>query len=91
MYQNTTLTTNVDVKYTGNNPSWNLTGLVYLPHSSVILSGAVGTSTSGARCFVIVVDNMTINGTGSIFNNDTQCAAAGLNQVGGGFRGTLVN
>lgn len=91
IYQNPALTTNVDISYAGNNPSWNLTGLVYLPHSSFTLAGAVGTSTSGARCFVIVVDNMTINGTGSIFNNNTQCGAAGLNQVGGGYRGTLVN
>jgi hypothetical protein len=40
---------------------------------------------------VLVTDNLTINGTGSIFGNDTQCAVAGLTQPQGGRRGTLVN
>jgi hypothetical protein len=39
----------------------------------------------------MVVDNLTINGTGSIFANDNQCASAGLKLPTGGNRGTLVN
>jgi hypothetical protein len=58
------------------------------------LSGAVNKSANGASCFNLVVDNVTINGTGDIWaNNDQQaCKAAGLNrQIQGGNRGTLVN
>jgi hypothetical protein len=40
---------------------------------------------------MLVVDHITINGTGSVLANDTECAKAGLNQMGGGSRGTLVN
>lgn len=91
LYQAPALTTNVDISAAGNSPTWNMTGLVYLPHASVTFSGSAGASTTGAKCFELVVDNLTINGTGSIFANDTQCAAAGLNQIGGGSRGILVN
>jgi hypothetical protein len=91
IYQDPKLTTNVDVSAAGNSPTWNITGLVYLPHASVTFSGAVNKSSLGATCFELVADNVTINGTGAIFANDTQCAAAGLTQPRGGHRGTLVN
>jgi Flp pilus assembly protein TadG len=91
IYQDPKLTTNVDISAAGNSPTWNISGLVYLPHAGVTLSGAVGKSGQGSNCFELVVDNLTINGTGSIFANDTQCAAAGLTQPRGGHRGTLVN
>ena len=91
IYQDPSLTKNVDISAAGNSPTWNISGLVYLPHSSVTLSGAVNKSSSGASCFELVVDNLTINGTGDIFANDTQCSAAGLNQTRGGNRGTLVD
>jgi hypothetical protein len=91
LYQDPSLTTNVNISAAGNAPIWNISGLVYLPHSGVTLSGSAGASTSGAKCLMLVVDNMTINGTGSIFANNTECDKAGLNQMGGGSRGTLVN
>ena len=91
IYQDPSLTKNVDISAAGNSPTWNISGLVYLPHSSVTLSGAVNKSGTGASCFEMVVDNLTINGTGDIFANDTQCPAAGLNQTRGGNRGTLVD
>jgi len=91
IYQDPALTKGMDIAAAGNSPTWNLTGLVYLPHSSVTLNGAVNKSSQGLTCFELVVDNLTINGTGSIFQNDTQCAAAGLNQTKGGSRGVLVN
>ena len=75
----------------GNNPTWDISGLVYLPHSSVTLSGAVNKSSQGLRCFELTVDNVTVNGTGDVFANDNQCSAAGLNQTSGGSRGNLVN
>jgi len=91
IYQDPNLTTNVDISAAGNSPTWDITGLVYLPHSSVTFSGAVNKSSNGTNCFVIVVDNITINGTGSIFANDNQCASSGLTMPRGGSRGTLVN
>jgi Flp pilus assembly protein TadG len=77
MYQNPSLTTGVDINYAGNNPTWDVTGLVYAPHSSVTFSGAVNKSSNGASCFVMVADNFTINGTGSIFDTGG-CVSAGL-------------
>jgi len=91
MYQDPSLTKGVDLSAAGNSPTWSISGLVYLPHSSVTLSGAVSKSSTGQSCFELVVDNITVNGTGAIFQGDTQCGAAGLNQTKGGFRGTLVN
>jgi Flp pilus assembly protein TadG len=91
IYQDPALTTGVNISAAGNSPTWNISGLVYLPHSSVTLSGAVNKSSKGATCFTMVIDNITINGTGDIFANDDQCNLAGLNQPMGGNRGTLVN
>jgi hypothetical protein len=92
IYQDPSLTTNVSISSAGNSPTWNISGLVYLPHSGVTLSGSAGASTMGKKCLVLVVDNLTINGTGSIFANNTECGLAGLQtQPGGGSRGTLVN
>jgi Flp pilus assembly protein TadG len=92
IYQAPSLTTNVSVSSAGNSPTWNISGLVYLPHSSVTLSGSAGASTMGKKCLVLVVDNLTINGTGSVFANNSECGQAGLHtQPGGGSRGTLVN
>ena len=37
MYQDPKLTTGVDISSAGTSPTWNITGLVYLPHASVTL------------------------------------------------------
>lgn len=78
MYQDPDLTSGVDVSAAGNSPTWDITGLVYLPHASVTFSGAVNKSSNGESCFVMVADNITINGTGSILSTGG-CAKAGLN------------
>lgn len=91
IYQDPSLTKNIDISAAGNSPTWNISGLVYLPNSSVTLSGAVNKSSQGANCFELVVDNLTVNGTGDIFANDSQCKEAGLDQTKGGSRGMLVN
>jgi Flp pilus assembly protein TadG len=92
IYQDPALTNGVDVSAAGNSPTWNITGLVYLPHSSVTFSGAVNKSTNGLSCFVLVVDNVTINGTGSILS-EGQCTQAGLTMPTGQVvsRGSLVS
>jgi hypothetical protein len=77
IYQDPALTTGVDISSAGSTPTWNISGLVYLPHSSVLFSGAVNKSSNGASCFGLVVDNITINGTGEILKTGG-CAAAGL-------------
>lgn len=93
MYQDPKLTTGVDITYSGNKPTWNLTGLVYLPHSSVTFSGIVNKSANGGSCFVLVVDNITINGTGKIMTHGG-CKEAGLimpdSPLGAPIRGRLV-
>jgi Flp pilus assembly protein TadG len=91
IYQDPALTKGVDITAAGNTPTWNISGLVYLPHSSVTLSGAINKASGGFSCFDLVVDNVTINGTGSIYKDNTQCPQAGLAQPTGGHRGTLVN
>jgi hypothetical protein len=77
IYQDPSLTSGVDISEAGNSPTWKVTGLVYLPHSSVTFSGAVNKSSNGMSCFAMVVDNVTINGTGSILTQG-QCNQAGL-------------
>ena len=77
IYQDPALTSGVDISAAGNSPTWDITGLVYLPHSSVTFSGAVNKSSNGHSCFVLISDNITINGTGSILANGG-CFTAGL-------------
>jgi Flp pilus assembly protein TadG len=77
IYQDPALTKGVDISEAGNTPTWNLTGVVYLPHSSVTFKGIVNKSSNGASCFLLVVDNITIKGTGKILANGA-CAAAGV-------------
>ena len=74
----------LDVSYSGNQPTWNITGLVYLPNSNVTFSGAVNKSANGVSCFVLVAYTVLVNGTGSIFANNTQCGSAGLIPPSGG-------
>ena len=92
VYQDPSLTTGVDISAAGNSPTWDISGLVYLPNSNVTFSGAVGKSDNGAACFVLVTYTLLINGTANILNDMGQCAQAGLgmpsNQIPG--RGKLV-
>jgi hypothetical protein len=81
-----------DIDYAGNEPTWDITGLVYLPKASVTFSGAVNKSSNGHSCFAMVVDNIRINGTGSILAGGTECSKAGLKRpTGTGGRGRLVS
>ena len=91
IYQDPRLTTGVDISAAGNSPTWKITGLVYLPHSSVTFSGAVNKSGNGQSCFVLVVLEITVNGTGSILPNGA-CIQAGLQVPTGTIpgRGALV-
>jgi hypothetical protein len=77
IYQDPGLTSGVDISAAGNSPTWDITGLVYLPNSNVTFSGAVNKSSYGASCFVLVVNTVRINGTGSILETGG-CPVAGL-------------
>jgi len=92
IYQDPAINSGVAISAAGNSPTWDITGLVYLPNSDVTFSGAVNKSSNGQSCFVMVVNTLLINGTGSILSTGG-CGAAGLNmptgQVPG--RGQLVN
>ena len=77
IYQDPSLTKNVSFTYAGNNPTWDITGLVYLPHADATFKGAVNKSSFGASCFALVVNSVLIDGTGAI-EETGGCAAAGL-------------
>lgn len=79
IYQDPNLTTGVDISAAGNSPTWNVTGLIYTPHATLNLNGAIDKSTNGKSCLVMVADNFQISGTGGILKTDIgQCKAAGL-------------
>jgi Putative Flp pilus-assembly TadE/G-like len=79
IYQDPSLTSGVDVSAAGNSPTWNITGLVYMPHATLTLKGAIDKSTFGKSCLVMVADNFQISGTGGILKTDIgQCPQAGL-------------
>jgi Flp pilus assembly protein TadG len=82
----------VEIGAAGNDPAWSITGLVYLPNSSITFSGVVNKASYGASCFVLVVNDMRINGTGAILNHG-QCHEAGLDMPTGSgtVRGRLVS
>jgi hypothetical protein len=79
IYQDPSLTSGVDVSAAGNSPTWNISGLIYMPHASVTLKGAIDKATNGKSCLVMVADNFTISGTAGIAKTDIgQCPQAGL-------------
>src|SRR5262249_32664272 len=41
IYEDPNLTTGVSLSAAGNAPTWDISGLIYMPHSSVTLSGAI--------------------------------------------------
>jgi Flp pilus assembly protein TadG len=81
LYQDQALTRNVDFTYAGNNPTWNLTGGTYFPNADVTISGVVNKSANGAQCFVMVAQDILINGNGAFYSqtpDGSGCKAAGL-------------
>ena len=81
IYQDPNLTKNIDISYAGNDPTWNLTGLVYTPNGNLTISGAINKSTNGANCLVTIAKTVTINGTGSLYQQSPDgsgCKDAGL-------------
>lgn len=78
LYQDPAITNGADISAAGNSPTWDITGLVYLPNSNVTFSGAVNKSSNGNSCFAMVANTILINGTADILAQG-QCSQAGLN------------
>src|SRR5262249_9575399 len=77
--QDPNLTNGVDVASAGNSPTWTITGLIYMPHATITLKGALAQCNYGTSCVVMVADNFQISGHGGIMKSDIgNCAAAGL-------------
>jgi len=79
------------VLYTQNGAnavSWQITGLVYMPHANLTLNGDVTHATNatvGAQdCFALVSDIFRSNGGVRFLEHQTQCASAGLIPPSGG-------
>jgi len=81
IYQDPGMNNGVDITYKGNNPAWDITGGVYLPHANVTMSGDVNKSSNGADCFVMIANTVLINGTSNIYQQSPYaagCKVAGL-------------
>jgi len=79
IYQDPSLTRGLDVSAAGNSPTWNISGLIYMPHASVTLKGAVDKAAHGQSCVVMIADNFQISGTAGILQTDIgHCHDAGL-------------
>ncbi|MGH6999079.1 MAG: hypothetical protein ACREEO_12850, partial [Phenylobacterium sp.] len=78
IYQDPALTSGVNWSAAGNSPTWNITGLIYLPNADVTVSGIVNKSSVGGRsCFALVVKTFESNGT-TKFLDQSECLQAGL-------------
>lgn len=76
LYQDTALTSGVNYTAAGSGPNWEITGLIYMPHSKMTISGDIdGSGTE--HCIALVVDTVTFNG-GGYFANNTGCTADGV-------------
>jgi hypothetical protein len=53
-----------------------------MPYTSIDMKGAINKSANGATCMVMVANDVTVDGTGSIYAqtpDGSGCKAAGLN------------
>jgi len=65
--------------YDGNKPTWDITGIVYMPWVDLQFKGIVNKSSSGYSCFVMVTYSLLISGNGAIYANPmSQCVQAGV-------------
>ncbi|KQW68103.1 hypothetical protein ASE17_06490 [Phenylobacterium sp. Root77] len=78
VYQDPALTSGIDWSAAGNSPTWNITGLIYLPKAEVQVSGIVNKASNGHNCFALVVDTFRSNGTTTFLEKQTECPQAGL-------------
>jgi Flp pilus assembly protein TadG len=77
IYQATNLTQNTSFTFSGNKPTFDITGLVYTPHADITLSGIVNKSTNGHSCFALISQSLTVSGTAQILSRG-ECSDAGV-------------
>jgi Flp pilus assembly protein TadG len=84
-----TYNTAFNMTYTGNSPTWNVTGLIYMPNADVTLKGDIGFASDAAAnsqlCFSLVDQTFQSNGNWAIYpaksgsgGIQSQCTNAGL-------------
>lgn len=78
IYQDPALTSGVDMSNAGNLPTWNISGIIYLPNSNLTFKGTVNKANNGLQCFVLVDYTFHSGGTGSILENQSQCGSYGV-------------
>lgn len=80
IYQDPRMTTITNPpKYTGNKPTFNITGLIYTPYANLDIEGAINHQTNGNACISLVSSSLLLKGGGAFFDDPTgQCAQAGL-------------
>jgi Flp pilus assembly protein TadG len=77
IYQATNLTQNVSFTFSGNKPTFDVTGLVYTPHADITISGIVNKSSNGHSCFALISQSLLVNGTAQILSRG-ECSDAGV-------------
>jgi hypothetical protein len=74
LYQDPLMTGDSNPTYSGSSPTFKISGMIYAPNASMNFSGAINHETNGYACIAFIVNNLLINGNGSIFSNPTsQC------------------
>jgi Flp pilus assembly protein TadG len=67
MYQDPSLTSGLSMTEAGNkNPTWDVSGIIYLPKADLTISGSVNNANNGSSCLIFVANSITINGQGQI-------------------------
>jgi len=83
IYQAPTLMSDVDISDIGNQPTYKVTGLLYMPNADIVIMGAIDHKTGGDNCMAIVAWTIDIRGTGGIFSAPTsECDRANLTLQG---------
>jgi Flp pilus assembly protein TadG len=90
IYQDPAITNKVSFTYSGNDPTWDISGAVYLPKADVTFSGIVNKSSTGSSCFTLIAYTILVNGTAAIFANNNACTSGPTVTVGTGTREKLV-
>jgi len=69
-----------NLTYAGNSPSWDISGIIYMPKTNLTASGSVLQATNGHACFTLVVNTIVVNGTGDLFyqNPQSECPLQGV-------------
>lgn len=65
--------------FSGSSPTINATGLVYMPHANITVSGTIYFHTGGYNCFALVSNSLRINGGVTIIEApNSECPQAGV-------------